>query len=211
MEWSGLRAIKCICVRFFGVIRDKACGISESSQHNIRMFFSSIALGLSPGRVKPKHLNYRDWTAAANRDPDHMHITFLWSTASSSPEIGGHHGFAPAVNRSNSSDGEAVSRPVDRPYGWGQEGFTPFPWIPADGESHWWGTFNPMQNHTHGGFSRRPAGERMPQSHQDSGYQPREVKEILESTSLCDLVQRKQESRHKKKTQAELRTRADTY
>lgn len=90
--------------------------------------------------------------------------------ASSSAEIGGHHGFAPPVNRSNSSDGEAVSRPVDRPYGWGQEGFTPFPWIPADGESHWWGTFNPMQNHTHGGFTRRPTGERMPQSHPDSGY-----------------------------------------
>uniref|UniRef100_A0A0E0ENE8 RING-type domain-containing protein n=1 Tax=Oryza meridionalis TaxID=40149 RepID=A0A0E0ENE8_9ORYZ len=45
-------------------------------------------------------------------------------SASSSAEIGGHHGFAPPVNRSNSSDG----------------------------------------------FTRRPTGERMPQSHPDSGY-----------------------------------------
>uniref|UniRef100_A0A0E0LXF6 RING-type domain-containing protein n=1 Tax=Oryza punctata TaxID=4537 RepID=A0A0E0LXF6_ORYPU len=90
--------------------------------------------------------------------------------ASSSAEIGGHHGFAPPVNRTNSSDGEAVSRPVDRPYGWGREGFTPFPWIQADGESHWWGTFNPMQNHTHGGFTRRPTADRIPQRHPDSGY-----------------------------------------
>uniref|UniRef100_A0A0D9XA98 RING-type domain-containing protein n=1 Tax=Leersia perrieri TaxID=77586 RepID=A0A0D9XA98_9ORYZ len=90
--------------------------------------------------------------------------------ASSSAEIGGHHVFAP-VNRSNASDGEAVSRPVNRTYRWGQEGYTSFPWIPADGESHWWGTFNPVQNHTHGGFTRRPSGERIPQSHSDNGYQ----------------------------------------
>uniref|UniRef100_A0A0E0ENF0 RING-type domain-containing protein n=2 Tax=Oryza meridionalis TaxID=40149 RepID=A0A0E0ENF0_9ORYZ len=111
-------------------------------------------------------------------------------SASSSAEIGGHHGFAPPVNRSNSSDGEAVSRPVDRPYGWGQEGFTPFPWIPADGESHWWGTFNPMQNHTHGGFTRRPTGERMPQSHPDSGYHsmhPQRMPPFLgEQSNYCE-------------------------
>ncbi|CAL5000854.1 unnamed protein product [Urochloa decumbens] len=93
--------------------------------------------------------------------------------ASSSAEVGGPHGFAApgAVNRSV-PDAEGISRPVDRPYAWGREGFAPFPWIPAEGESHWWGTFNPMQNHTHGSFTRRPAGERMPQNHPESGYQP---------------------------------------
>ncbi|AQK57762.1 RING/U-box superfamily protein [Zea mays] len=97
--------------------------------------------------------------------------------ATSSGEIGGPHGFsAPgaAMNRSV-SDAEGISRPIDRPYNaWGREGFAPFPWIPAEGESHWWGTFNPVQNHAHGGFSRRPAGERMPpqsQSHPENSYQ----------------------------------------
>ncbi|XP_004974052.1 E3 ubiquitin-protein ligase RFI2 isoform X3 [Setaria italica] len=93
--------------------------------------------------------------------------------ASSSAEVGGPHGFsAPgAVNRSV-PDAEGISRPIDRPYAWGREGFAPFPWIPAEGEAHWWGTFNPMQNHAHGSFTRRPAGERMPQNHPENGYQP---------------------------------------
>ncbi|KAF8653859.1 hypothetical protein HU200_061988 [Digitaria exilis] len=95
--------------------------------------------------------------------------------ASSSGEVGAPLGFsAPgAVNRSI-PDVEGISRPVDRPYAWGREGFVPFPWIPAEGESHWWGTFNPMQNHPHGSFTRRPAGERMPQpqNHPENGYQP---------------------------------------
>ncbi|KAK3123942.1 hypothetical protein QOZ80_8AG0638330 [Eleusine coracana subsp. coracana] len=93
--------------------------------------------------------------------------------ASSSAEIGGPHGFsAPgAVNRSV-PDAETISRPVDRPYAWGREGFTPFPWIPAEGDTHWWGTFNPIQNHTHGSFTQRLGGERMPQSHPENVYQP---------------------------------------
>ncbi|KAJ1269404.1 hypothetical protein BS78_07G208900 [Paspalum vaginatum] len=107
-------------------------------------------------RVRPRALTITSFIAAA-----------------SSAEVGGPHGFsAPgAVNRSV-PDAEGISRPVDRPYPWGREGFAPFPWIPAEGESHWWGTFNPMQNHAHGSFTRRPAGERMPQSHPDNGYQP---------------------------------------
>lgn len=108
-------------------------------------------------RVRPRALTITSFIAAA-----------------SSAEIGGPHGFAPpgTVNRSLTPDGEGVSRPVDRPYGWGREGFAPFPWIPADSESHWWGTFNPIQNHTHGSFTRRPAGERIPQNHPENGYQP---------------------------------------
>ncbi|WVZ91906.1 hypothetical protein U9M48_038017 [Paspalum notatum var. saurae] len=107
-------------------------------------------------RVRPRALTITSFIAAA-----------------SSAEVGGPHGFsAPgAINRSV-PDAEGISRPVDRPYAWGREGFAPFPWIPAEGESHWWGTFNPMQNHAHGSFNRRPAGERMPQSHPDNGYQP---------------------------------------
>ncbi|KAJ1255257.1 hypothetical protein BS78_K272500 [Paspalum vaginatum] len=107
-------------------------------------------------RVRPRALTITSFIAAA-----------------SSAEVGGPHGFsAPgAVNRSV-PDAEGISRPVDRPYPWGREGFAPFPWIPAEGESHWWGTFNPMQNHAHESFTRRPAGERMPQSHPDNGYQP---------------------------------------
>ncbi|WVZ91940.1 hypothetical protein U9M48_038049 [Paspalum notatum var. saurae] len=107
-------------------------------------------------RVRPRALTITSFIAAA-----------------SSAEVGGPHGFsAPgAINRSV-PDAEGISRPVDRPYAWGREGFAPFPWIPAEGESHWWGTFNPMQNHAHGSFNRRPAGERMPQSHPDNDYQP---------------------------------------
>ncbi|WVZ91946.1 hypothetical protein U9M48_038053 [Paspalum notatum var. saurae] len=107
-------------------------------------------------RVRPRALTITSFIAAA-----------------SSAEVGGPHGFsAPgAINRSV-PDAEGISRPVDRPYAWGREGFALFPWIPAEGESHWWGTFNPMQNHAHGSFNRRPAGERMPQSHPDNDYQP---------------------------------------
>lgn len=109
-------------------------------------------------RVRPRALTITSFIAAA-----------------SSAEVGAPLGFsAPgAVNRSI-PDAEGISRPVDRPYAWGREGFAPFPWIPAEGESHWWGTFNPMQNHPHGGFTRRPAGERMPQpqNHPENGYQP---------------------------------------
>ncbi|XP_062195779.1 E3 ubiquitin-protein ligase IPI1-like isoform X2 [Phragmites australis] len=85
--------------------------------------------------------------------------------ASSSSEIGGPHEFsAPgAINRSV-PDAEGISTPVDRPYALGREGFAPFPWIHAEGDSHWWGdTFNPIQNHAHGTFTRRPTGEQMPQ------------------------------------------------
>ncbi|TKW11477.1 hypothetical protein SEVIR_6G235800v4 [Setaria viridis] len=105
-------------------------------------------------RVRPRALTITSFIAAA-----------------SSAEVP--HGFsAPgAVNRSV-PDAEGISRPIDRPYAWGREGFAPFPWIPAEGEAHWWGTFNPMQNHAHGSFTRRPAGERMPQNHPENGYQP---------------------------------------
>ena len=107
-------------------------------------------------RVRPRALTITSFIAAA-----------------SSAEVGGPHGFsAPgAVNRSI-PDAEGITRPIDRPYPWGREGFAPFPWIPAEGESHWWGTFNPMQNPAHGSFTRRPAGERMPQNHPENGYQP---------------------------------------
>uniref|UniRef100_A0A0A9G671 Uncharacterized protein n=1 Tax=Arundo donax TaxID=35708 RepID=A0A0A9G671_ARUDO len=93
--------------------------------------------------------------------------------ASSSADIGGPHGFlAPGVVNRSVPDAEGISRPVDRPYAWGREGFTPFPWIPAEGDSHWWGTFNPVQNHAHGSYTRRPSGERVPQGHPENGYQP---------------------------------------
>ena len=107
-------------------------------------------------RVRPRALTITSFIAAA-----------------SSAEVGGPHGFsAPgAVNRSI-PDAEGITRPIDRPYPWGREGFAPFPWIPAEGESHWWGTFNPMQNPAHASFTRRPAGERMTQNHPENGYQP---------------------------------------
>jgi hypothetical protein len=92
--------------------------------------------------------------------------------AAASAEIGGPHGFSSvhgAVNRSIIPDVEGISRSVDRPYAWGREGFAPFPWIPAEGDSQWWGSFNPIQNHRHGSFT---GGERMPQSHPENGYQP---------------------------------------
>jgi hypothetical protein len=70
--------------------------------------------------------------------------------AAASAEIGGAHRFsAPgAVNRSVIPDVEGISRPDDRSYAWGREGFAPLPWIPAEGDSQWWGSFNPIQNQT---------------------------------------------------------------
>ncbi|KAM0890333.1 hypothetical protein ACQ4PT_027139 [Festuca glaucescens] len=107
--------------------------------------------------------------------PRALAITSFIAAAASSAEVGVPHGFAPTapVNRNLSSDSDGVPRPVDRPYGWGREGFAPFPWVPVDGEPHWWSTFNPIQNSTHGSFTRRPAaGERILQSHPDNIYHP---------------------------------------
>ncbi|KAL6900963.1 hypothetical protein ACP4OV_005639 [Aristida adscensionis] len=105
-------------------------------------------------RVRPRALTITSFIAAA-----------------SSAEIAGPHVFSSpgAVNRSV-PDAEGIARPgpVDRPYAWRREGFAPFPWIPSEGESHWWGTFNPIQPHAHGSFTRRPAA----QSHPENGYQP---------------------------------------
>ncbi|XP_044427782.1 E3 ubiquitin-protein ligase RFI2 isoform X2 [Triticum aestivum] len=130
-------------------------------QHSMHASMQGSPFPPTARRVRPRALTITSFIAAA---------------AASSAEVGVPHGFAPpaAVNRSLPSDGEGVSRPpVDRPYAWGREGFGPFPWVPVDGEPHWWSTFNPMQNHTHGGFTRRPApGERIPQSHPDNVYQP---------------------------------------
>ncbi|KAM3210300.1 hypothetical protein ACQJBY_064357 [Aegilops geniculata] len=130
-------------------------------QHSMHASMQGSPFPPTARRVRPRALTITSFIAAA---------------AASSAEVGVPHGFAPpaAVNRSLPSDGEGVSRPpVDRPYAWGREGFGPFPWVPVDGEPQWWSTFNPMQNHTHGGFTRRPApGERIPQSHPDNVYQP---------------------------------------
>uniref|UniRef100_J3MUV1 Uncharacterized protein n=1 Tax=Oryza brachyantha TaxID=4533 RepID=J3MUV1_ORYBR len=101
------------------------------------------------GQCSPLHLEERfDFLTLVRLKFDYL---TLWSrpraltitsfiAATSSAEVGGHHDFAHpglgsgSVTRSNSLDSEAVSGRVHWPYRLFREGFTPFPWILADGE-----------------------------------------------------------------------------
>ncbi|XP_072964377.1 E3 ubiquitin-protein ligase IPI1-like isoform X2 [Typha angustifolia] len=92
--------------------------------------------------------------------------------ASSSAESGGFYGFSLSGSSSrNHQDGESIGRHMDRFYGWGREGYTPLPWIPVEGESQWWGPFNPNQNPQPGGFNQRAATDRVTQSRPENIYQ----------------------------------------
>ncbi|KAK1295258.1 hypothetical protein QJS10_CPA16g00718 [Acorus calamus] len=94
---------------------------------------------------------------------------------------GGYYGFS--LNRAAHLDGESMGRPtMDRLYGWGgQEGMSasPFPWIPIEGDPHWWGPVHPNQNPQLGNgdsagrsyYPQRVVGERVSQG----GAHPRGV------------------------------------
>lgn len=107
-------------------------------------------------------------------------ISSIAGTASSSAaEIGGFYGFSVSgsVSRSHHQDGERHH--MDRFYGWGgrEGGVTPLPWIPVEGESQWWGPFNPNPNSNPnpsqpgGSFAQRASNaERVQQSHPENIY-----------------------------------------
>lgn len=107
-------------------------------------------------------------------------ISSIAGTASSSAaEIGGFYGFSVSgsVSRSHHQDGERHH--MDRFYGWGgrEGGVTPLPWIPVEGESQWWGPFNPNSNSNPnpsqpgGSFAQRASNaERVQQSHPENIY-----------------------------------------
>ncbi|KAJ6834720.1 uncharacterized protein M6B38_333350 [Iris pallida] len=77
-------------------------------------------------------------------------------------------------NSRSHQEAENAARHFDRFYGWvSRESFTSLPWIPLEGESQWWGPFNPNQAPQSGGsFLQRPAnGERVAQSRPENGFQ----------------------------------------
>ncbi|XP_020580067.1 uncharacterized protein LOC110024438 [Phalaenopsis equestris] len=74
-------------------------------------------------------------------------------STTSSTDIGGFHGFS--VSTSTNRSLQDSGRVFDRYYGWGREGFAPLPWIPLEGESRWWGPFNPNQAPQSGSFAQR--------------------------------------------------------
>ncbi|CAL9083661.1 unnamed protein product [Musa acuminata subsp. burmannicoides] len=92
--------------------------------------------------------------------------------APSSAEVGGFYGFSVSgsVNR-NHQEGDNLGRHVDRFYGWGRDGISPLPWIPVEGESHWWGPFNPSESPVPGGFTQRATPERATHNCPENGYQ----------------------------------------
>ncbi|CAN6468880.1 unnamed protein product [Victoria cruziana] len=55
-----------------------------------------------------------------------------------------HGGFYSTVSASsrNRQDGESSGSRQNHGHGWERERFAPFPWVPVDGESHWWGPFH---------------------------------------------------------------------
>lgn len=93
----------------------------------------------------------------------------LISTSTSS-DLGGFYGFS--VSNSTSRSLQDSSRHFDRYYGWGREGFAPFPWIPLEGESRWWGPFNPNHAPQSGSFLQRGGtnNDRGTQSRSENGY-----------------------------------------
>ncbi|CAL9114351.1 E3 ubiquitin-protein ligase IPI1 [Musa acuminata AAA Group] len=102
-------------------------------------------------------------------------LTLVSSIAApSSAEVGGFYGFSVSgsVNR-NHQEGESIGRHVDRFYGWGREGISPLPWIPIEGESHWWNPFNPNQNPQSGNYTQRATAERSTPNCPENGYQHR--------------------------------------
>lgn len=102
-------------------------------------------------------------------------LTLVSSIAApSSAEVGGFYGFSVSgsVNR-NHQEGESIGRHVDRFYGWGREGISPLPWIPIEGESHWWSPFNPNQNPQSGNYTQRATAERSTPNCPENGYQHR--------------------------------------
>lgn len=91
---------------------------------------------------------------------------------SASADTGGFYGFSTS---SSSRSHQDSSRPFERVYGWGRDGFAPLPWIPVDGESRWWGPFNPNQAPQSGSFHQRggSANERGSQGRSENSYHQR--------------------------------------
>lgn len=94
-------------------------------------------------------------------------------SSSSSTDLGGLYGFS--VPNSTTRTHQDSDRHFDRFYGWGRESFTPLPWIPLEGESQWWGPFNPNQPPQPGSFLPRGgvSGDRISQNHSENGYHQR--------------------------------------
>lgn len=88
-------------------------------------------------------------------------------STSSSADLGGLYGFS--VTSSSSRSLQDSDR---RYFGWGREGYTPLPWIPVEGESQWWGPFNPNHAPQFGSFLQRggTSSEIIAQNHSESGY-----------------------------------------
>ncbi|KAJ6844773.1 uncharacterized protein M6B38_293815 [Iris pallida] len=101
----------------------------------------------------------------------------LATTTSSSAEVGGFYAFTSVSGSANGrshQEAENAARHFDLLYGWGgRESFASLPWIPLEGESQWWGPFNPNQTPQSGGsFIQRPANaERVGQSRPENGFQ----------------------------------------
>ncbi|KAL0903720.1 hypothetical protein M5K25_028117 [Dendrobium thyrsiflorum] len=94
-------------------------------------------------------------------------------SAPSSTDLGGLYGVS--VSNSTTRSHQDSDRHFDRYYGWGRETFTPLPWIPLEGESQWWGPFNPNQPPQSGSFLQRggASGDRITQNHSENGYHQR--------------------------------------
>ncbi|KAH0448812.1 hypothetical protein IEQ34_022612 [Dendrobium chrysotoxum] len=102
------------------------------------------------------------------RRPRPRGVTLI--STSTSTDIGGFYGFS--VSTSTNRSLQDSGRHFDRYYGWGREGFAPLPWIPLDGESRWWGPFNPNQPPQSGSFLQRggTTSDRVAQSRSENGY-----------------------------------------
>ncbi|KAJ6799882.1 uncharacterized protein M6B38_204040 [Iris pallida] len=105
-------------------------------------------------------------------------ISSVSATTSTSAEVAGFYSFASvsgSANNRSHQDAENAARHFDQVYGWGgREGFTSLPWIPLEGESQWWGPFNPNQTPQSGGsFVQRPANAERgtTQGRQENGFQ----------------------------------------
>ncbi|KAG0452656.1 hypothetical protein HPP92_025320 [Vanilla planifolia] len=98
------------------------------------------------------------WTAPISplRRPRPRGVTVI-STSNSTDT--GFHGLS--VSNPTGPSLQDSARHFDSFYGWGREGLAPL-WIPLDGDSPWWGPFNPNQAPQSGSFLQRGAARRPP-------------------------------------------------
>ncbi|KAJ4757724.1 RING/U-box superfamily protein [Rhynchospora pubera] len=144
---------------------------------------SSGSTGTATGHIYQPALHANSPSLVTMRRVRPRGVTFFSSvsttastTTSNNADMGGMYSYnhAGSTDRLGAPESQNLGRHMDRVYAPpSREGPTQLPWIPLEGESQWWGPFNPTPNVQNlAGFGQRTSGERGPQGRSDNGYPP---------------------------------------